>query len=354
MRSLLNGLAVFRLLAWVWLAVLLVVDRDLLDRPVVATLLAGAAFAVTLAATGLGRTSLAALLHPGFVAAEVAVGVALSVGDAVVYDGPHSQSLGSAWPLAGILTAGVGWGARGGAGAGIAVGAGRLFGDLLDPTVTWTDGDVTSAASTIVLYVLAGTVAGLAAARLRSAERTIASARAREEVARTLHDGVLQTLAVVQRRVDDPQLARLARDQEQELREYLFGTGTAEGGGDLGAELRAVARRVEQAHGLTVSVVVTEEIPLDADRRSALVGAVTEALNNAAKHAGASRVTVFAEPEGRGAFCSVKDDGQGFDPALVTRGQGLDRSIDARLAEVGGSVEVSGNPGHGAELRFRV
>ncbi len=353
-RSLLNGLAVFRGLAMLWLIVVLLVDWDALDEAALAVALAGAALAVTVVAAVRNRRSPDRLLAPGFVATEVAVAVGLAFGDAVVYGGPHSQSLGSAWPLAGILTAGVGWGIRGGVAAGAAVGFGRLAGDVLDSSVEWTRSDVTSAGSTIVLYVLAGLVAGLAAGRLRRAERQIASARAREEVARTLHDGVLQTLAVVQRRVDDPELATFAREQEQDLREYLFGTGVAAGGGDLGSAIRAAARRIERHHGLPVSVVMTEEVSLTDEQTEALVGAVGEALTNAAKHATATRATVYVEPEGRGVFCSVKDDGDGFEPDEVTHGIGLDRSITARINEVGGSVEVAGNPGRGAELRFRM
>ncbi len=87
-------------------------------------------------------------------------------------------------------------------------------------------------------------------ARLRAAEQRIGAAQAREEVARTLHDGVLQTLAIVQRRTDDPDLRRLARDQERELREFLFGIGQAVGsGGDLGGRLRRAAALFEDRFG---------------------------------------------------------------------------------------------------------
>ena len=50
----------------------------------------------------------------------------------------------------------------------------------------------------------------------------------------------------------------------------------------------------------------------------------------------------------------MKDDGAGFDPGAAGEGVGLRRSVRGRLAEVGGSVDVDGNPGHGAEVRLWV
>ena len=64
----------------------------------------------------------------------------------------------------------------------------------------WDGARTLSVVSTTVLYALAGGAAGYAADRARRAEREISAARAREQGARHLHDGVLQTLAVVQRR----------------------------------------------------------------------------------------------------------------------------------------------------------
>ena len=49
-------------------------------------------------------------------------------------------------------------------------------------------------------------------------------------------------------------------------------------------------------------------------------------------------------------FCSVKDDGSGFDPATTAEGVGLSRSIRGRMAEVGGRVEVRSAPGQGTEV----
>ena len=356
-RGLLTGVAVFRWLAWAWAVVLLAVNRSELGedaaRPALALALVGAALLVTVVDTALLSADPARLLTVPVVAGEVAVAAALEIGDELAYNGvAHPQTLGSAWPLAGVLTAGIAFRWRGGVLAGVAIGAARGVGEVLGPD-PWTGRDTVGVVSSIVLYALAGLVAGFVTDRLRHAERRISLAQAREEVARTLHDGVLQTLAVVQRRTGDPDLVRLARDQERELREFLYGTpGVLGGGGDLGARLRAAAARFEERYGGTATVVVAPDTPPLSDRAAeALAGAVGEALANAGKHGGAARVTVYAEPADGDLFCSVKDDGDGFDPAATTEGAGLGRSVRGRIAEVGGRVEVDGRPGRGTEIR---
>jgi signal transduction histidine kinase len=60
---------------------------------------------------------------------------------------------------------------------------------------------------------------------------------------------------------------------------------------------------------------------------------------------------VFAEPVDGELFCSVKDDGGGFDPGATEEGTGLGRSVRGRIGEVGGRVEVDGRPGRGTEVR---
>jgi signal transduction histidine kinase len=356
-RGLLTGIAAFRWLAWSWMAIVLLVSRDELDepggRPWLAVLLVGAALVVTATATLFSRVDPHRLVTMPALAAELAVGFALGAGDGWVYAGDHPQSLGSAWPLAGILTAGVALAGRGGVVAGVLVGLGRLCGDLLQTRSTEPITELTvSASSTFVLYALAGGVAGYATVKMREAERRISIAQAREEVARTLHDGVLQTLAVVQRRVADPDLARLARDQERELREFLFGSEPA--GGDLGPRLRQAAARFEDHYGGQARVVVADDLPkLSPGVVDALTGAVSEALANAGKHGEADVVTVYAEPDDAGhVFCSVKDDGHGFEER--PEGVGLARSVRARITEVGGRVEVDGNLGRGTEVRLWV
>jgi len=356
-RSLLASIAVFRWLVWGWAAVLLAVNRDELRhpdaRPWLALALVGAALLVTVVDTALLAVDPARLLTLPVIVAEVAVACALELGDGLAYNGvAHPQSLASAWPLAGVMTAGIAFRARGGMLAGVAIGLARGVGVLTGPGA-WDPRDTVSVASSIVLYALAGLVAGFVTARLRTAERRISLAQAREEVARTLHDGVLQTLAVVQSRSGDPDLVRLAHTQERELREFLFGTpGSVGGGGDLGTRLRGAAARFEDRYDGTARVVLAPDTPTVAPATvEALTGAVGEALANAGKHGAAGKVTVYVEPLDGELFCSVKDDGTGFDVATTPEGSGLRGSVRGRIADVGGRVEVDGRPGRGTEVR---
>jgi signal transduction histidine kinase len=238
---------------------------------------------------------------------------------------------------------------------GVVVSSPRYFSPLLNglPLQKYEGSNWFSLASTTLLFSLAGGVSGYMTRLLRRAQDEVSAARARERVARTLHDGVLQTLAVIERRADDPQLAKLAREQERELREFLFG-GDGKDPADLGARLRHAAARYEDSFGGRVDVVLAPDLPqLDAAQVDALAGAVGEALVNAGKHGQAQHVTVFAEPDDRqGVSCSVHDDGTGFDPANIREGVGLTRSIRARIEEAGGRVEIDSRPGAGTEVRL--
>jgi signal transduction histidine kinase len=191
---------------------------------------------------------------------------------------------------------------------------------------------------------------------LRRAQHQLAEAEAREGVARHLHDGVLQTLALIERRSGSPDIARLAREQEGELRAYLFGDRRERGG--LAAELRAAAARLERAWPTTtVTVTVSDDVPaLGPEQVDAVSGAVAEALTNAAKHGHARRVVVFADLDeaSGGLFLSIKDDGDGFDPAHLAEGVGMARSIRGRSEQVGGCVEFASAPGDGAEVRIAI
>jgi signal transduction histidine kinase len=182
--------------------------------------------------------------------------------------------------------------------------------------------------------------------RIRSEERA--------EMAAHLHDSVLQTLALIQRRADDPaQVVGLARAQERELRDWLL---ERENGGGEPASLRAglerVAQEVEDLHAVRVETVVVGDCALDS-RVSGLVAAAREALTNAAKFAGVTQVDLFAEADDDHVELFVRDRGIGFDPAAVPADrQGIRRSIRERMDRYGGQAFVRSAPGQGTEVEL--
>src|SRR5579875_3815758 len=118
-----------------------------------------------------------------------------------------------------------------------------------------------------------------------------ARAEERADMASRVHDSVLQTLALIQRRADDPQrVVQLARAQERELRAWLF-DGQAPGSLDepgvtLAAGVRLIQQEVEAQHGTAVEAVTVGDCGLD-DDLGALLAAAREATVNAAKWSGA-------------------------------------------------------------------
>lgn len=345
-RGVLGGQAIFRYAAWAWMAVVLYVSRAELQRPGTAIVLCALTAAISLGLGAASRWRPDLLFRPEVVGIEVAMGAGLLVADGWVYGGPHRVSLGSAWPISGALAAGIAGGPFGGIAAGIVIGLGRYGGTLLDQQGS---PGLLSLISTTFLYALAGGAGGLVMRRLQQATDEIAAARAREEVARTLHDGVLQTLAVVQRRSTDADLAALARTQERELREFLFGMDRPPG--DLLTELRHVAATATARDGLVVEVTAVDDpgrLPDEVVR--AVTGAVREALTNAAKHGAARRAVVFVDPDDDVVSVSVNDDGSGFDVAAVPEGVGLARSIRGRVVDAGGQVSVTSTEGRGTEV----
>jgi phage shock protein PspC (stress-responsive transcriptional regulator)/signal transduction histidine kinase len=182
------------------------------------------------------------------------------------------------------------------------------------------------------------------AERIRSQERA--------EVAAHLHDSVLQTLALMQKRVDDPrEVAALARRQERELRAWLNGR-RGPGERTVASSLEAVAADVEEAHGVPVEVVAVGDAPLDA-RSEALVAAAREALVNAAKFAPDGPVALYAEVAPERIEVFVRDRGPGFDPGRVPADRrGVRESIVGRMERHGGRAVLHTAPGEGTEVEL--
>lgn len=175
-------------------------------------------------------------------------------------------------------------------------------------------------------------------------------AQERAAMAARVHDSVLQTLTLIQRRADDPaEVARLARAEERALRSWLYSPVGASG--SLGAALSEVVATTEVDYDARIDLVTVGEAMVD-DRIAALVAATREAVVNAAKHAGAP-ATVYAEVDEQQVEVNVRDRGCGFEQgAIGTDRHGVRESIVARMEAVGGSATVRTAPGEGTEVRL--
>ena len=172
----------------------------------------------------------------------------------------------------------------------------------------------------------------------------------RAEMAAHLHDSVLQTLALIQTRAGtSSEVARLARAQERELRDWLY-SGERHDDSDLVTDLRDTAAALELDYPVRFEVVAVGETP---ERSSGEVAsAAREAMLNAARHAG-GEVSVYVEGTAGGVDVFVRDRGPGFDAEEVPADRmGVRESIVGRMRRVGGSASVRrGAGGVGTEVR---
>jgi signal transduction histidine kinase len=176
----------------------------------------------------------------------------------------------------------------------------------------------------------------------------------RAEMAAHLHDSVLQTLALIQRSDDPARMSMLARHQESELRDWLYGNAPLDGVDLLSTALRDAARRIEADHQVPIDVVVVGDHPLNETTR-ALLGAASEAMVNAAKHSAADRISLYFEAEDGELVVYVTDQGKGFEPGDVAGDRrGIRESIKTRVERVGGAAAIESEPGEGTEVVLRM
>jgi phage shock protein PspC (stress-responsive transcriptional regulator)/two-component sensor histidine kinase len=218
-------------------------------------------------------------------------------------------------------------------------------------------GGLRDAALTAVVVIVA--VALILAPFLWRLGRNLATERAerirsqeRAELAAHLHDSVLQTLTLMQKRAGDPrEVAALARRQERELRDWLAGDGRRSAQESFAVALRSAAEEVEDDHRVAIDVVVVGDCELD-ERLEALLGATREALLNAAKHAAEpGPIRLYAEVGSERVDAFVRDRGPGFELAAVPQDRrGVRESIVGRMERAGGRAEIRSIPDGGTEI----
>ncbi|WP_017591102.1 MacS family sensor histidine kinase [Nocardiopsis potens] len=255
--------------------------------------------------------------------------------------------------------------------------------------------DITAAVPRgVVLLLLAGYSMGYLAHYALRAERRLAEAVAieartseRERLARSIHDSVLQVLAMVSRRGAEiggeaAELGRLAGEQEVRLRTLISSGpparppgpegaappeqgcrspirpggsgGPPSGGGDLRAALAGY-----ESSRVTFSAPA-DPVPLPADAVAEIAAAVGAALANVERHCPPeTRAWLFLEDEGEAVTVTVRDDGPGMPPTRPAEAEaqgrlGLAQSVLGRIRDLGGETEVTTAPGEGTEIEMRV
>lgn len=198
---------------------------------------------------------------------------------------------------------------------------------------------------------------------LRASRQRLVTAQdeERRRIERDLHDGAQQHLVALKIKVGlaesmaepesktRPILAQLKRDADEaidnlrELSRGIYPPLLASDG--LRAALQVPARRSAVPVELEVADVPRQPREVE----GAIYFCCLEALQNVAKYAGASHVRLRVWSSDSVTEFAVEDDGKGFEPATVVRSSGLQNMRD-RLEALGGSLEVTSAPGHGAAV----
>ncbi|GAA3596985.1 ATP-binding protein [Klugiella xanthotipulae] len=228
-----------------------------------------------------------------------------------------------------------------------------LFFVMGDRPNVWT---VIVAALSVLLGVAVVVAPWLARLNRDLSEERAARARdlERAEIAAHLHDSVLQTLALIQQKSDaQSDIARIARAQERELRDWLFGEADVTPDRDLAEQVRAAAAEIEADFPARFDLVVIGTPPTAGFE--VFGAAAREAMLNAARHAGGT-ISVFLECGAGSWELSVVDRGPGFTLEEVPDDRhGVRESIVARMERAGGDARVSRGPGGvGTEVRVRL
>ena len=176
-------------------------------------------------------------------------------------------------------------------------------------------------------------------------------AETKADMAAHLHDSVLQTLAIIQKRAADAKaVQQLARAQERELREWLYGDPAEDESATTA--LKDVAAELEATYPVTIQLVTVgdHDMTVEVD---AMVRAAREAMLNAAKHSGADKIDVYAEITAVQADVYVRDRGKGFKLADIGDDRmGIRGSIVERMERFGGTVDIRSTVGEGTEIHL--
>jgi signal transduction histidine kinase len=354
-----KGIDVFRPIALAY-AVYAAWDRqEQMVRPEVAWVVLAALGAWTAFLLFYRRRALWLVVAELVLAAAAIMATRLADSEAVIEAG--AQTLPTIWPAAGVVSAAVLKGRKGGILAALFIGVV----DVLEVQET-----TPHTINNIVLLLLVGALIGYAVElaregheKLREALLLEAQVRERERLARTVHDGVLQTLAFINRRGSElggeaTVLGGLAADQEQRLRALVTGTSEPEVEGAVAGEVDLRVPLARFAEGPIHVVAPADPVLVPERVGGELVAAVGAALDNVRQHAGdGAQAWVLVEDEGERVSLTVRDNGRGMPEGRLAEAAaagrlGASSSICGRLADLGGEASFSAREGAGVTVRM--
>ncbi len=197
---------------------------------------------------------------------------------------------------------------------------------------------------------------------------------ARAQLASDLHDGPTQSLSAITMRLNyvrrlldrNPEAALgelyeiedLARRTTKEVRALLFELRPKALEKGLGPGLEQLAARVEDTFDqhVEVQVIGNADSLLDTHATHTLFSIVVEALNNARKHAEASKVQVIVAAQQNALMMTIQDDGKGFDVEKALR-EAKEReghlglvNLQERAALIDGTLHIESAPGKGTRM----
>lgn len=208
-------------------------------------------------------------------------------------------------------------------------------------------------------------IARQAHTQLEAAIRIQAATDERDRLAREVHDGVLQVLALVRRRGreiggEGAQLASLAGEQEDALRVLLSRARSlpTERKGAGTTDLREAVRAVLPSTSTFAAPADPIEIPgFEADE---LVAVVRAALHNTERHVGPDAVShILLEDLGDKLVLTIRDDGPGIPEGRLALAReqgrmGVADSIEGRVRALGGTVVLETGPDMGTEWEIHL
>lgn len=278
----------------------------------------------------------------------------------------HHQTLPTTlWATNAVISAAILGGPWLGITSGVAVsGASAIIRDQVNLDL-WRDATAPVLVSVGLALGLATTTARRAHHQLEHAVRLAAATEERERLAREVHDGVLQVLAMVRRRGSElgggaAELAELAGEQEVKLRMLISEQGYSVRAG-VGGRIIDLSPLLTVHASTTVSVSIpADPVTLERDRAIELAAIVDNALSNTALHAGSgTKAYVLLEDLPDEVIVSIRDDGAGIPAGRLAAAQaegrmGVSKSILGRVEVLGGTATLHTGPGEGTEWEITV